>query len=45
MEVDCNGLEILDRGECLRLLSLATLGRVAITSGALPARVARQLPS
>jgi uncharacterized protein len=37
MEVDCNGLEILDRGECLRLLSLAALGRVAITSGALPA--------
>ncbi len=36
MEVDRNGLEILDRGECLRLLSLSTLGRVAITSGALP---------
>jgi nitroimidazol reductase NimA-like FMN-containing flavoprotein (pyridoxamine 5'-phosphate oxidase superfamily) len=36
MEVDRNGLEILDRGECLRLLSLSTLGRIAITSGALP---------
>lgn len=36
MEVDRNGLEVLDRGECLRLLSHASLGRVAFTSGALP---------
>ena len=37
MDVDRNGLEVLDRSECLRLLSSATLGRVAITWGALPA--------
>jgi uncharacterized protein len=36
MEVDRNGLEVLERRECLRLLSRATLGRVAFTSGALP---------
>ena len=36
MEVDRNGLEVLDRRECLRLLALATLGRVGFTSGALP---------
>ena len=36
MEVDRNGLEVLDRVECLRLLSLATLGRIGFTSGALP---------
>ncbi|MEY2420682.1 MAG: hypothetical protein QOI95_749 [Acidimicrobiaceae bacterium] len=36
MEVDRNGLEILDRVECLRLLALATIGRIGITSGALP---------
>jgi nitroimidazol reductase NimA-like FMN-containing flavoprotein (pyridoxamine 5'-phosphate oxidase superfamily) len=36
MEVDRNGLEVLDRVECLRLLSTATLGRVGFTSGALP---------
>jgi nitroimidazol reductase NimA-like FMN-containing flavoprotein (pyridoxamine 5'-phosphate oxidase superfamily) len=36
MEVDRNGLEVLDRDECLRLLDRATLGRVAITSAALP---------
>jgi len=35
-EVDRNGLEILDRDECLRLLATARLGRVGITSGALP---------
>jgi nitroimidazol reductase NimA-like FMN-containing flavoprotein (pyridoxamine 5'-phosphate oxidase superfamily) len=35
-ELDRNGLEILDRDECLRLLSTARLGRVGITSGALP---------
>jgi uncharacterized protein len=36
MDVDRNGLEILDRDECLRLLETATLGRLALTSGALP---------
>ncbi len=36
MEVDRNGLEVLERAECLRLLSQRTLGRVAFTSGALP---------
>lgn len=36
MEIDRNGLEILDRDECLQLLSTATLGRVGVTSGALP---------
>jgi len=35
-EVDRNGLEILCREECLRLLGTATLGRVAISVGALP---------
>lgn len=37
MEVDRDGLEILDRNECLRLLASATLGRVGFSSGALPA--------
>jgi hypothetical protein len=36
VEVDRNGLEVLGRDECLRLLATATLGRVAVTSGALP---------
>src|SRR4030095_14183770 len=36
MEVDRNGLEVLDRDECLRLLARATLGRLGFTSGALP---------
>lgn len=36
MQVDRNGLEVLDREECLRLLDGATLGRVAVTSAALP---------
>ncbi len=36
MEVDRNGLEVLARDECLRLLGHATLGRLALTSGALP---------
>jgi len=36
VEIDRNGLEILDRAECLRLLGSARLGRVAITYGALP---------
>jgi nitroimidazol reductase NimA-like FMN-containing flavoprotein (pyridoxamine 5'-phosphate oxidase superfamily) len=36
VEVDRNGLEILDRHECLHLLGAATLGRVGVTFGALP---------
>lgn len=36
MEIDRNGLEVLDRDECLQLLSAATLGRVGVTSGSLP---------
>jgi nitroimidazol reductase NimA-like FMN-containing flavoprotein (pyridoxamine 5'-phosphate oxidase superfamily) len=36
MEVDGNGLEVLDRDECLHLLDGATVGRVAVTSAALP---------
>jgi nitroimidazol reductase NimA-like FMN-containing flavoprotein (pyridoxamine 5'-phosphate oxidase superfamily) len=36
MEVDRNGLEVLDRAECLRLLSGARLGRIGISAGALP---------
>ena len=33
---DRNGLQVLDRDECLRLLETCTIGRVGITSGALP---------
>jgi hypothetical protein len=36
VEVDRNGLEVLDRRTCLRLLDSAQLGRLAITYGALP---------
>src|SRR6187401_2874753 len=36
MEIDRNGLEVLDRAECLRLLSTATLGRIGVQYGALP---------
>jgi nitroimidazol reductase NimA-like FMN-containing flavoprotein (pyridoxamine 5'-phosphate oxidase superfamily) len=36
MEVDHNGLEVLERDECIRLLGTATLGRIGVTSGALP---------
>ena len=36
MEVDRNGLEVLSRDECLRLLGSAGLGRVAVTTAALP---------
>jgi nitroimidazol reductase NimA-like FMN-containing flavoprotein (pyridoxamine 5'-phosphate oxidase superfamily) len=36
MEVDRNGLEVLSRDECLRLLGTAALGRIGITSDALP---------
>jgi uncharacterized protein len=36
VETDRNGLEVLDRRQCLALLEASTLGRIAITSGALP---------
>ena len=36
METDRNGLEILDRAECLRLLATSPIGRIAVTIGALP---------
>jgi nitroimidazol reductase NimA-like FMN-containing flavoprotein (pyridoxamine 5'-phosphate oxidase superfamily) len=36
MEIDRNGLEVLDRDECLRLLATATLGRIGLTSQSLP---------
>jgi len=36
MEIDRNGLEVLDRDECMVLLGSSTLGRVGCTSGALP---------
>jgi nitroimidazol reductase NimA-like FMN-containing flavoprotein (pyridoxamine 5'-phosphate oxidase superfamily) len=36
MEIDRDGLEVLDRAECLRLLGGAAVGRIAGTSGALP---------
>jgi nitroimidazol reductase NimA-like FMN-containing flavoprotein (pyridoxamine 5'-phosphate oxidase superfamily) len=35
-QIDRNGLEVLDRDECLRLLRTASLGRIGITTGALP---------
>jgi nitroimidazol reductase NimA-like FMN-containing flavoprotein (pyridoxamine 5'-phosphate oxidase superfamily) len=35
-DLDRNGLEVLDRAECLRLLATASLGRIGISSGALP---------
>ncbi len=37
MITDRNGLEILARDECLRLLAGRSLGRVGVTTGALPA--------
>ncbi len=36
MEVDRNGLEVLGREECLRLLRTATIGRIGLTADALP---------
>jgi hypothetical protein len=36
VELDRNGLEVLGREECIRLLGTTTLGRVGITVGALP---------
>lgn len=35
-QVDRNGLLVLDRAECLRLLGQMTFGRIAVTIGALP---------
>src|SRR5262245_6730572 len=37
MEIDRNGLEVLGREECLRLLAQATVGRISVSVGALPA--------
>jgi hypothetical protein len=37
VELDRNGLEVLDTAECLRLLHSRSVGRVGITSGGLPA--------
>ncbi|HTJ76877.1 MAG TPA: pyridoxamine 5'-phosphate oxidase family protein [Acidimicrobiales bacterium] len=37
MELDRNGLEILPRAECLRLLTRIPVGRVVVTDKALPA--------
>jgi uncharacterized protein len=34
--IDRNGLEVLNSDECLRLLATATIGRIGISSGALP---------
>ena len=36
MDTDRNGLEVLGREECLRLLRRQALGRIGLTSGALP---------
>jgi len=36
METDRNGVELLCREECLRLLTTVSLGRIGVTSGALP---------
>ena len=36
LALDGNGLEILDRRTCFQLLATATLGRLAISTGALP---------
>ncbi len=34
--IDRNGLEVLGTAECLRLLETSTIGRIGISSGALP---------
>ena len=39
MEIDGNGMEVLDRDQALALLRTATIGRLAINAGALPAIV------
>ena len=36
VEVDRNGLEILDRTECERLLASSTFGRISVSHAALP---------
>jgi nitroimidazol reductase NimA-like FMN-containing flavoprotein (pyridoxamine 5'-phosphate oxidase superfamily) len=36
MDRDVNGLEVLTRDECLHLLSTRSLGRIAVSSRALP---------
>jgi nitroimidazol reductase NimA-like FMN-containing flavoprotein (pyridoxamine 5'-phosphate oxidase superfamily) len=36
MEIDRNGLEVIAREESIRLLESASVGRLALTSGALP---------
>jgi nitroimidazol reductase NimA-like FMN-containing flavoprotein (pyridoxamine 5'-phosphate oxidase superfamily) len=36
MPLDVNGLEVLSPEECVRLLGTRSLGRIAISSGALP---------
>jgi nitroimidazol reductase NimA-like FMN-containing flavoprotein (pyridoxamine 5'-phosphate oxidase superfamily) len=36
VQLDRNGLEVLDEAACLALLRTTTIGRVAITVGALP---------
>jgi nitroimidazol reductase NimA-like FMN-containing flavoprotein (pyridoxamine 5'-phosphate oxidase superfamily) len=36
VRIDRNGLEVLDRRQCLDLLGRSTFGRVGITAGALP---------
>jgi nitroimidazol reductase NimA-like FMN-containing flavoprotein (pyridoxamine 5'-phosphate oxidase superfamily) len=36
MNLDRNGLEVLNDAECRRLLSGSSFGRLAVTSGALP---------
>ena len=35
-QIDRNGLEVLDRDDCIRLLKTVSLGRIGITVGALP---------
>ncbi|HZE31577.1 MAG TPA: pyridoxamine 5'-phosphate oxidase family protein [Actinoallomurus sp.] len=37
MRLDANGLEVLDRDDCLALMRSVTLGRVVFTDRALPA--------
>ena len=37
MRLDANGLEVLDRGDCLALMGSVSLGRVVFTDRALPA--------
>jgi len=36
MDIDRNHLEVLDRAECLRLMGTAVIGRLGLSSGALP---------